>query len=264
MKIIQYVLLLLITTGSLAAQSDAQSEKLLREVVKAVGGWDKLWEQKDVSFTYDYQYAGTDKRDLSTERYLFDGEHSWAKYTQHDINVAPGKPGVVTQALVNGKPYIMVGDKMMDDPEMLGGTSFLRSANYFWFTMFHKMDNPGVVATPKGKETVNGTAYEVVHVTYDPAKTGKEVNDEYILYVNPKTKLVDRFFFSLPAMGVKAPVILMELDYKKINGLQVSTVRRIFQPGPDGKLPDSPQLVQTLTDIKFNNGYKAKDFMLGK
>jgi len=263
MKAIQFILLFLIT-GSLAAQSDAKGEKLLQDVIKAVGGWNQLWEQKDVSYTYDYHYAGTEKRDLSTERYLFDGEHSWAQYTQHDINVAPGKPGVATQSVVNGKPYIKVGDKLMDDPEMLGGTSFLRSANYFWFTMFHKMDNPGVVATAKGKETVNGTAYEVVLVTYDPAKTGKQVNDEYLLYVNPKTKLVDRFFFSLPAMGVNAPIILMELDYQEINGLQISTTRRIFQPGPDGQLPAAPQLVQTLTDIKFNNGYAAEDFMLGK
>lgn len=263
MKTIQFILLFLMT-GSLFAQSDAQGEKLLQDVVEAAGGWDKLWEQKDVSYTYDYHYAGTDKRDLSTERYLFDGEHSWAKYTQHDINVAPGKPGEVMQSVVDGKPYIKVGGKMMDDPEMLGGTSFLRSANYFWFTMFFKMDNPGVVATSKGKETVDGKPYSVVHVTYDPAKTGKGVNDEYILYVNPETKLVDRFFFSLPAMKVNAPVILMEVDYKEINGLQIPATRRIFQPGPDGKLPAAPQLVQTLTDIRFNNGYTAKDFMLSK
>lgn len=263
MKAIQFILLLLLT-GSLAAQSDAQAKQLLKDVVNASGTWNKLWDQKDVSYTYDYHYAGTEKRDLSTERYLFEGEQSWAKYTQHDINVAPGMSGEVIQSVVNGKPYVMVGDKMMDDPELLGGTSFLRSANYFWFTMFYKMDNPGVIATSKGRETVNGTAYDVVHVTYDPAKTGKEVNDEYIFYVNPKTKLVDRFFFSLPAMGVDAPVILMELDYEKINGLQVSTTRRVFQPGPDGKLPASPQLVQTLTDIKFNNGFKPADFMLSK
>jgi len=181
MKAIQFVLLFLIT-GSLAAQSDARGQKLLQDIGKAAGGWEKLWEQKDVSYTYDYHYAGTEKRDLSTERYLFDGEHSWAKYTQHDINVAPGMPGEVTQSVVNGKPYIKVAGKMMDDVEMLGGTSFLRSANYFWFTMFFKMDNPGVIATSKGKESVDGKAYEIVHVTYDPAKTGKEVNDEYIFY----------------------------------------------------------------------------------
>jgi len=261
MKTLQFALLFL-CSGTLFAQSDAKAEQLLLDVIKASGSWDKLWEQQDVSYTYDYHVVGTGKRDLSTERYIFDGEHSWAKYTQHDINVAPNRKGDVVQSVVNGKPAVKVGDEMLDDPEMLGGTSFLRSANYFWFTMFFKMDNPGVVATSKGKENMGGKNYDVVHVTYDAAKTGKEVNDEYILYINPQTKLVDRFFFSLPAMGVDAAIILMEVDYQKINGLQIPVTRRIYQPGPDGKLPASPQLVQTLTDIKFNNGFTAKDFML--
>jgi len=65
-------------------------------------------------------------------------------------------------------------------------------------------------------------------------------------------------------MGVNAPVILMEADYKKMNGLQIPASRRIFPPGPDGKRPAATQLTQTLTDIKFNNGYKQMDFMLGK
>jgi len=56
----------------------------------------------------------------------------------------------------------------------------------------------------------------------------------------------------------------MEVDYKKINGLQIPVTRRIFQPGPDGKLPNAPQLVQTMTDINFNNGYAPQDFMLSK
>ena len=93
MKTIQFFLLFLIA-GTLAAQSDAKAEMLLKEVVKASGAWDKLWAQNDVSYVYDYHYAGTEKRPLSTERYLFDGEHFWAEYTQHDINIALGKPGL--------------------------------------------------------------------------------------------------------------------------------------------------------------------------
>ena len=130
--------------------------------------------------------------------------------------------------------------------------------------MFYKMDNDGVIATYKGKEDVNGTKYDIVNVTYDAEVTGKSQNDEYIFYVNPKTKLVERFFFSLPAMGVNAPVLLMELDYETIDGVTFATKRRIYQPGSDGKLSTSPNLVQTLTDVRFNNGFKKADFMLGK
>lgn len=222
-----------------------------------------MYAQNDVSFTYDYAYVGAGKKDLSTERYIFEGEQSWAEYTQHDINVAPDKKGMVAQSLVNGQPSVALDGKMMDDAKMVGTAAFLRSANYFWFTMFYKLDDPGVIATSKGTENMAGTNYNVVHVTYDAAVTGKEVNDEYILYINPKTNLVDRFMFSLPAMGVNAPVILMEVDYEKFKGMKVATTRRIYQPGADGKLPTEPQLVQTLTNVKFNNGYTVKDFKLG-
>lgn len=255
-------LLLLLSGTLLFAQSDAKAVKLLAKAEKAAGSWDKLYGMKDVSYTYDYAYNGQDKKDLSTERYIFEGEHSWAKYTRHDINVAPGTGGTVSQSYVDGKPYLMMDSKMMTDAEALGGTEFLRRANYFWFTMFYKMDNPGVIATYKGTENVSGMDYEVVNVTYDPAVTGKPQNDEYIFYLNPKTKLVDRFFFSLPAMGVNAPAILMELDYREIDGLQIATKRRVFMPGADGKPGSEPNLVQTLTDVKFNNGFSKQDFML--
>ena len=263
MKHITTLLLLFAVSLTLSAQSsDAKAVKLLAKAEKALGGWDKLYAKGDVQYTYDYTYPGMNKTDLSTERYIFEGEHSWGKYTRHDINVSPDMSGTITQALVNGKPYVMAGGEMKTDPQMVGTAGFLRSANYFWFTMFYKFDDPGVVATHKGTETVKGMDYDVVNVTYDATKTGKEVNDEYILYVNPKTNLVDRFFFSLPAMGVNAPVILMELEYETIEGIPVVTKRNIFQPGADGKLSTTPNLVQTLMDVKFNNGFTAQDFML--
>lgn len=259
-----FLLLAFAASTSLFAQSDAKAKMLIAGAETALGGWDKLYAMNDVQFTYDYAYQGVDKTDLSTERYIFEGEHSWGKYTRHDINVAPGTEGMVTQSYVAGKPYVMMGNKLVSDPEMLGGATFLRAANYFWFTMFYKLDDPGVIASYKGTEMVNGTKYEVVNVTYDAKVTGKEVNDAYILYVNPTTKLVDRFFFSLPAMGVNAPVILMELDYEMIDGVKVATTRRIYQPGQDGQLSKTPNLIQTLTDVKFNNGFSKQDFMLTK
>ena len=264
MKTLSTLLLTALLSLTLTAQttSDAKATKLLAGAEKALGGWNPLYAKGDVQYTYDYSYPATGKTDLSTERYIFEGEHSWARYTKHDVNVAPDKEGgTVTQAFVDGKPYAMVDGKATTDPKLVGTAGFLRQANYFWFTMFYKFDDPGVIAKYDGTETVNGTKYDVVNVTYDAAVTGKESNDAYILYVNPKTKLVDRFFFSLPAMGVNAPVILMELDYTTVDGIQVVTKRRVYQPGADGKLSETPNLVQTLTDMTFGNGFTAADFM---
>lgn len=249
--------------GSLSAQSsDAKAKQLIDAAEAALGGWDMLYAKNDVSYTYDYTYPATGATDLSTERYIFEGEHSWGRYTQHDINVAPGTEGVVVQSLVSGQPAVNVDGKRTEDPQMVGTAGFLRAANYYWFTMFYKLNDAGSIAKMKPRETIKGVTYDVITVAYDPAVTGKQVNDEYIVYFNPKTQLVDQFYFSLPAMGVNAPVIRMELAYETIDGIPVVTKRNVFQPDANGQYGNSPNLVQTLTDVKFNNGFQPADFRL--
>ena len=51
----------------------------------------------------------------------------------------------------------------------------------------------------------------------------------------------------------------MELTYETIQGIPVVTRRDIYQPLPEGGYPDAPQLVQKLTDVKFDNGFTMAD-----
>ncbi len=250
---------LLITLIS-SAQTNNPTD-LLKQMETKMGGWDKLWAQNDVEFKYNYIYADG-KKDISTERYIFEGEHSWAKYTQHDINVMPGTGGVVVQSLVNNQSACSQDGTSVDNPEILGGTEFLRRANYFWFAMFYKMLNPGTIHKHLGRETADGVNYHKISVAYESDKTGKPQNDAYILYLNPETMLVDQFFFSLPAMGVNQPVLKMKVEYEKINGLLLPTKRWVYQPGPDGKPSADPFLTQTSTQLKFDNGFKPEDFKI--
>ncbi|MDW3190781.1 MAG: DUF6503 family protein [Cytophagales bacterium] len=249
----------LITLTSLAQTPDPK--ELLQQMEAKVGGWDKLWSQKDVEFLYNYVYADG-KKDVSTERYIFEGEHSWAKYTQHDINVMPGKGGVVIQSLVDNKPACVMDGSAMDDPQVLGGTDFLRRANYFWFAMFYKMLNPGTIHKYMGSEEVDGVNYHKISVAYESETTGKLQNDAYVLYLNPETMLVDHFFFSLPAMGVNQPVLKMKVEYEAINGLLLPTKRWAFQPGADGKPSAEPFLTQISSQVKFNNGFTPEDLKI--
>lgn len=234
-----------------------QATALLKKTEAAMGGWNKLYKQKDVEFTYLYEYPGKQK-DVSVERYIFEGEHSWAKYSTHEINVLPKQKGEAIQAVVNGKAMLTLDGKAITDAEAIGGAHFLRAANYYWFTMMYKLSNPGTKHNYLGTETVNGIAYEKVELSFDGAKTGKEANDVYILYINPETNLVDRFFFSLPAMGVNKPVILMEVMYTKMKGLQIPAKRNIYMPNKTGGYADAPSLVQTSSNIKFKNGFTAE------
>ena len=126
--------------------------------------------------------------------------------------------------------------------------------------MNFKLADPGTIHKYEGLEVVNGISYDKVSIAYESEVTGKPQNDAYIVYINPDTKLIDRFFFSLPAMGVNQPAILMEVDYADYNGLKLPTTRRAYMPDPKtGKLATSPSLVQTSTNLKFENGFTAED-----
>ena len=239
---------------------DPKSKALIKALYKANGGWAKLAALKDVQYTYVYNDAkkGTD---ISIERYIFSDETSWGKYTKHEANVMPDiTEGIVKQCYMGGQSMISHDGNMIKDPAAIGGTEFLRRANYFWFTMMHKLDDPGAVHKYLGQETVNGINYDKMSLSYNAASTGKEVNDEYILYFNPKTSMVDIFYFSLPALGVNQPALKMELEYTRIKGIPVSTTRKVSFPDDKGNY--AVGLEQTTKDVKFNNGFTAADMKL--
>ena len=237
-------------------------QEMIKKMEKAMGGWNNMYDLKDVQFSYNYEYPGQNKRDHSIEKYIFEGEHSWAKYDVHQINVMPDADGMVIQSYVHNQAAMSHEGKMMKDEASVGLSQFLRKANYYWFTMMYKLSDPGVELSSMGTEAVNGINYEKVRVDFNAATVGKEVNDAYVLYINPTTNLVDQFLFSLPARGVNQPVILMKVEYQTVNGVKVPAKRSVYQPGPDGKLSTTPNLVQTSSNIKFNNGFTAADFML--
>lgn len=238
--------------------TDSKSMELLNALEKENGGWETLLKMKDVEFNYEYKDFGKKAKDVSVERYVFANETSWASYDYHKVNVMPTAEGKVVQCLMNGKPEISLNGEKVNDPKAIGGTAFLRSANYYWFTMMYKLKDPGVNHQYMGTEVQNGIAYDKMKVTH--SNTGKEANDEYILYFNPKTHLVDFFYFSLPAMGVKQTVLRMELSYEKIQGVYVNTVRKGIFPNEKGEY--NPGGEYTYSNVKFNNNFTKDDFSL--
>nr|WP_299342015.1 DUF6503 family protein [Allomuricauda sp.] len=236
-----------------------QPRSVLKAVAHAHGGWGDLWKKNDVEYTYDYRSADG-KADISTERYIFSNEASFGKYTQHEINIMPNKKGEVVQCFDGKETVVLIDGQKTEDEQMVGLGDFLRKANYFWFTMPYKLTNDGTIVTYQGQEDYQGTAYDKVHVTYDPEITGKEQNDIYVLYVNPETKLIDRFYFSLPFLGVNEPVIIANYEYEDIDGQLIATKRSYFMPSENG-YSEEPNLVQTLTNIKFANGFTVENLM---
>lgn len=261
--------LLLLLISSLIAFSTAcgvkydptNARSMIQALHDAVGGKERLLALKDVQFTYDYDQVSKGTKDVSVERYRFADEASWAKYSVHQVNVAPNLEGEVSHSVYQGKPTFQHKGEALNDPALIGVTTFLRSANYFWFTMMFKLVDPQTVYELLPQREVNGKFYDIVKVTYDAAKTGKELNDTYILYINSETHLVDQFLFSLPDRGVIEPILLFEVEYTKVQGIQVITRRTLFGTDGQGNKQGDAQLIQSVSDIKFNNGFQAKDLI---
>ncbi|MEH6537709.1 MAG: hypothetical protein V7719_15015 [Psychroserpens sp.] len=242
-----------------AQNTDAKSAELLEALESVTGGYKTLAAKKDVQFHYVYDNFDKGK-DVSTERHIFNGEHSWASYEQHDLNVMPGVKGIALQSYVDSKPALTLDGKAITDEKALGGTIFLRKVNFYWFTMMYKLKDPGTNYKYLGSEKVGDITYDKVSLIYDANITKKEKNDEYILYFNPKTHLVDQFYFSLPDWGIDKPILKMILTYVEVEGIVVSTVRQGFMPNEKGEYV--PIGVYTFSDITFNNGFKKGDFKL--
>jgi hypothetical protein len=245
-----------LTAGS--AQTDSKSTELVDALNAVNGGYTKLAAKKDVQFTYIYDNMGAGK-DVSTERHIFNGEHSWGSYTEHKRNVFPDKEGLAVQSLVHGKPALSLDGVEVTDEKAIGGTVFLRKVNFYWFTMMYKLKDPGTNYKHLGTEDINGVLYDKVSLMYSADVTKKEKNDEYILYFNPETHLIDQFYFSLPDWGINDPILKMTLAYEMIDGLLISTIRKSYGPDENGTYQQNG--VYTFKDIKFDNGFTPEGFV---
>lgn len=254
------LMLVLFTVQLHAQQADSKSKSLMSDMHKVTGDYGDLWQKKDVQFDYLYDNFAAGK-DVSQERFIIDGEHTWARYTTHERNVLPGQEGVVEQSLIDGVPQVTLSGKFVKDEAALGGTKFIRQVNPFWFMMSYKLGDPSTIHSYLGSEVVDGITYEKVSLKYKNEMTGKPADDEYILYYNSKSKLIDQFYFSVPAMGVNDPIIKMEIDYDIIDGIYVPAKRRSYGPNPEtGEYTLNGEY--TFSNIKFNNGFKKEDFTI--
>jgi len=239
---------------------DAKSRQVIDNMISVVGSYEKLWSLNDVEFHYVYDNFDAG-RDVSDEKLIFDGESTWARYTEHKRNVLPKQEGIAEQSLINGKAQLTLNGKFVTDEKALGATTFIREVNPFWFSMIYKLEDNSTVYKYLGTEKMDGKEYDKVSLKYDNNMTNKAADDEYILYFNKKTHMLDLFFFSLPAFGIQDPILKMEHNYENINGVFIPTVRRSYAPNPDtGEYTLNGEY--TFSKIKFNNGFKPSDFIL--
>ncbi len=241
--------------------SDAKATELIGKVAAAVGSYADLQAKGDVQYTYVFRDNNTFTSDISTERYLFDGELSWGSYAPHHHKkfVFPDQEGAVVQGWDGESAWTTLNGQVVAEPQAVGLAQFIRKTNFYWFSMMHKLSDPGTTHRYKGTREVNGVAYEVVEMTFDMPEGAQ--SDTYYLYIHPETHRVDRFLFTVVDFGITDPV-LMEVSYQRFGDIQLPVARR-YTPALswDGDVdPKAVWIDQQMTDIQFGNGFGPEDF----
>ena len=238
-------------------ESDKYARSLIVIMVSEVGDVNNLKSLRDVEYVLTYRDSSTGKEDVSVERYIFDGELSYGTYNKHELYVLPDKKGKVVQGYNGMESWATLDGSLLEDPADLKMAHFIRKANIYWFCMMPKLLDPGVNFSYAGKRKSDGINYELVEITF--GKNVGETRDKFLLYINPKTYLVDQFLFTIKALDLKDP-LLMKVEYEEVSGINLPVKRKMTQSNWKGEVLEDSWTEEYMTDIKFNNGFNKSDF----
>lgn len=233
-----------------------KGHELVYNMVQKVGNYKALRNKKDVVYTYIYQ-TPDGKTDISTEKYLFNGELSSGKYSQHERTLS-NLEGTIEQGYDGQKFWLKHNDQLVNDSIALKKVAFNRPTNFYWFTMFQKLLDKGVFYEYIGEETINSQAYDIVKVSFN--FNDAKPTDIYQLYINKNTLLVDQFLFTVADYGSFDTPNLMRVEYEEVDGILLPTKRKYKKSTWDAKVSDKPWVKVNWKDISFNNGLDKNDF----
>jgi len=232
-----------------------RGHELVYQMTEKVGNYDQLTTKKDVVYTYTYQ-TPDGKSDVSTEKYIFNGELSYGKYTKHERTLSDLE-GQIEQGYDGSEFWLKNNGKLITDSASLQRVAFNRPTNFYWFAMMQKLLDPSLLYEYLNVKTIGDKKYDIVKVTFE--STADKPKDIYQLYINQDTKLVDQFLFTVVDFGKTEPM-LMELQYENIEGILIPSKRRYKNSNWDAEVSSEPWIEVSWTDIKFDNGMSVSQF----
>lgn len=184
-----------------AAENAAEKgRQLATEIWKASGGenWEKV---REIQFTFAVEQEG---------KALFSAQHVW--------NVAAGMDEVKWQDK-QGKDHQVTADLNVPPSDEEGKTAYSRWVNdSYWLLAPLKLLDRGVQVEAEGLKDRKGVACETLRLKFD--KVGLTPTDQYVLYVDPKTKLVVAWDY-VPASGAGMQATWEK--YETFGGLKLAT-----------------------------------------
>lgn len=223
-------------TGALAA---ATPEQLADRVLDAMGG-KKAWD--DTRFLH-FTFAGR-------------RSHWWDRYTgRHRVEgkTKEGKAFVVLENINTKEGTAYVDGQKQEGEEAtklleLGYGTWVNDT--YWLLMPYKLRDPGVHLALDGEETIDGTTYDKLALSFD--HVGLTPGDHYWAYINRKTGLMDRWAFLLEdAKPGEGPSPWAWQGWQKYGGVMLAPHR--VQVGGDRTLELGEISVAAIPDAAFES-----------
>jgi hypothetical protein len=225
---------------SFAAEPDAKAIKIANKTLDAMGGkaaWDAV---RFVRFRFaGFRYHFWDKWD-GRHRVEFTNRQGDHYVILENIQSREGR------AWKNGVE--LVGEEGKKAVEAGYGTWI---NDTYWLFMPYKLQDPGVTLTWAGEETIDGQAYDKLHLSF--AQVGLTPGDQYWAYINRLTGLMDRWAYKLQDYPAdREPTVWLWRDWQGYGGIQLAPTR--YSPADSRSLPlEQIAIDQPIADSVFTD-----------
>ena len=218
-------------------ERSAEVDELVDRVTSGLGG-EEAW---DATRYLVFEFAGARSHwwDRFTGRHRLegttqDGEPYVVLQNVHDR-------GTVGSAWIGGEPA--AGERAA---ELIENAYAAWVNDTYWLISPYKLRDPGVHLEHAGEETIDGVAYDKLHLTF--GEVGLTPGDQYWMFIHPETGLVERWEYVLESQE-PPPTAWEWLDWERYGpGIMLSSRRvrekdgRALTLGPISvpeELPDS-------------------------
>ncbi len=182
------LLLLTLLLGGAFAPVDEKANAIADEMMAALGGQEKWEKARFLRFTFVRQGR---RLTLTWDRYS-------GRYRLEAMNDA-GVPYAVVMNLLTRQGRAALDGRSLDGAELseyLTLATRVWAGETYWLLAPYKLRDPGAILTYEGEETVGGaTVQDRLHLRFE--NVGLTPGDQFWLYVNRKTRLLDRWRFKL-------------------------------------------------------------------
>ena len=79
----------------------------------------------------------------------------------------PKRKDTITEAYNGKDTWVRVNKKTSDDSKKIRFASFVRKTNFYWFTMFQKLSDPGLIYEYIGAANEDGKNYDIVKISFE-------------------------------------------------------------------------------------------------